>query len=195
MFNFCFVDEIKHLNISQAYKKSRLVIQTYNDHEKTLMLTQAFIIQRMSQRIILVIAASINENHHLYLRNIIQIYTQSKSFLNRMFFSRSFLDLNLSNDAILKVIKSLYNVSKAKAHWFNISWSSQKESQYDEINVRFLFVFHQSEWSKHFQIDKDADKQYVNVEKWSFCWIRRKRAEKSKTNVQKARNADHLHSH
>ncbi len=116
IFNFRFVDEIKHSDTSQTYEKSRLVIQAYNDHEKTLMLTQAFIIQRMSQRIILVIAASIN--HHLYLRNITQTYTQSKSSLNQMFFIRSSLDLDidLSDDAILRVIKSLYDVSEAKAH-------------------------------------------------------------------------------
>ncbi len=116
IFNFRFVDEIKHSDTSQAYEKFRLMIQTYNDHEKTLILTQASTIQRMSQRIILVIAASISENHHLYLRDITQTYTQSKSSLNRMFFIRSLLDLNLSDDAILRVIKSLYNVSKARAH-------------------------------------------------------------------------------
>jgi hypothetical protein len=118
IFNFRFVDEIKHSDTSQAYEKSRLVIQTYNDHEKTLMLTQTSIIQRMSQRIILAIAASISENHHLYLRNIIQTYTQSKSSFNRMFFIRSLfdLDINFFNDAILKIIKSLYDVSEAKAH-------------------------------------------------------------------------------
>jgi formylmethanofuran dehydrogenase subunit B len=48
IFNFRFVDEIKHSNISQTYEKSRLMIQAYNDHEKTLMLTQASTIQRMS---------------------------------------------------------------------------------------------------------------------------------------------------
>jgi hypothetical protein len=116
IFNSRFVDEIKHSDTSQAYEKSRLVIQTYNDHEKTLMLTQASTIQRMNQRIILAITASISENHHLYLRNITQIYIQSKSSLNRMFFIRSSLDLNLSDDAILKIIKSLYDVSEAKAH-------------------------------------------------------------------------------
>jgi hypothetical protein len=73
IFNFRFVDKIKHSDISQTYEKSRLMIQTYNDHEKTLVLTQAFIIQRISQRIIFVIAASIN--HHLYLRDITQTYT------------------------------------------------------------------------------------------------------------------------
>jgi hypothetical protein len=113
IFNFRFFDEIKHSDISQAYEKSRLVIQAYNDHEKTLVLTQAFTIQRMSQRIIL---ASTSENHHLYLRDITQAYIQSKSSLNRMFFIRPPLDLNLSDDAILRVIKSLYDVSEAEAH-------------------------------------------------------------------------------
>jgi hypothetical protein len=116
IFNFRFVDEIKHSDISQTYEKSKLIVQVYNDHEKTLILTQAFIIQRMSQRIILAIAARISENHHLYLRNITQIYIQSKSSLNRMFFIQSFLDLNLSDDAILRIIKSLYDVSEIETH-------------------------------------------------------------------------------
>ncbi len=117
IFNFHFVDEIKQSNISQTYKKSRLMIQIYNDHEKILMQTQALIIQRMSQRIILVIAASMNDCH-LYLKNIIQTNIQSKNSFNRMFFICSSFDLkiNLSDYAILKIIKSLYDVSKAKAH-------------------------------------------------------------------------------
>jgi hypothetical protein len=118
IFNSRFVDEIKHSDISQAYKKSGLVIQTYNDHEKTLVLTQALIIQRMSQRIILAVTASISKKHHLYLRDITQTYTQSKSSLNRMFSIRSSFDLEIdfSDDAILKVIKPVYDVSEAKAH-------------------------------------------------------------------------------
>ncbi len=90
------------------------------------MLTQAFIIQRMSQRIILVIVASIN--HHLYLRNITETYTQSKSSLNRMFFIRSSFDLNLSDNAILRIIKSLYDVSEVKAHWFNTYHTHHKKN-------------------------------------------------------------------
>ncbi len=130
IFKFRFVDEIKHSNISQTYEKSRLMIQTYNDHEKTLMLTQASTIQRMSQRIILAIAASISENHHLYLRNITQTYIQSKSSFNRMFFIRSSFDLNIDlfDDTILKIIKSLYDVSKAKAHWFNTYHDHHKKN-------------------------------------------------------------------
>jgi hypothetical protein len=39
IFNFRFVDEIKHLTTSNAYEKSRLMIQTYNDQDKTLIFT------------------------------------------------------------------------------------------------------------------------------------------------------------
>jgi hypothetical protein len=69
IFNSRFVDEIKHSGTSQAYEKSRLVIQVYNDQEKNLMLTQISIIQRMSQRIILVVVSSIKDCH-FYLRDI-----------------------------------------------------------------------------------------------------------------------------
>jgi hypothetical protein len=48
IFNFRFVDEIKHLDIDKAFEKSRLVMQTLNDQNKNLMLIQSFIIQRMN---------------------------------------------------------------------------------------------------------------------------------------------------
>jgi hypothetical protein len=48
IFNFRFVDEIKHFDIDKAFEKSRLVVQTFNDQNKNLMLTQSSIIQRIS---------------------------------------------------------------------------------------------------------------------------------------------------
>ncbi len=47
-----------------------------------------------------------------------------------MFFIRSSLDLDidLSDDAILRVIKSLYEVSEAKAHWFNTYHDHHKKN-------------------------------------------------------------------
>ncbi len=36
-----------------------------------------------------------------------------------MFFIESFLDLNLSDDAILRIIKLFYDVSEIETHWFN----------------------------------------------------------------------------
>ncbi len=114
IFNFRFVDEIKHSSTSDAYEKFRLVVQAYNDQDKTLILTQSSIIQRMSQRIILALAAI--TKHDLYLRDITQTYVQSKISLNREFFIRSFSELDLSERSILKVIKPLYDVSETGTH-------------------------------------------------------------------------------
>ncbi len=118
IFNFRFVDEIKHSNIADVYEKFKLMIQIYNDHDKTLMLTQSSTIQRMSQRIILVLTACISDCH-LYLRDITQTYVQSKILLNRRFFIRSFFELDLSKNSIIRVVKSLYEVLETETYWFN----------------------------------------------------------------------------
>ncbi len=52
IFNYRFVNEIKHFDIDKAFEKSRLVIQTFNDKNKNLVLTQSSTIQRISQRLI-----------------------------------------------------------------------------------------------------------------------------------------------
>ena len=45
IFNSRFVDEIKHKKTTAAFEKSRLIVQIYNDHEKSIILTQASTIQ------------------------------------------------------------------------------------------------------------------------------------------------------
>ncbi len=115
IFHFKFVDEIKHSYTLNAYEKFKLMIQTYNDHDKTLMLTQSFIIQRMSQRLILALTTCTSDCH-LYLRNITQTYVQSKILLNRKFFIQSFFELELSKNSILRVVKLLYDVFETETH-------------------------------------------------------------------------------
>jgi hypothetical protein len=109
IFNFRFLDEIKHSRTSNAYEKLRLMIQTYNDQDKTLIFTQFLTIQKMSQRIIHVLTTCTSDCH-LYLRDITQAYVQSKTPLNREFFIRSSRELNLSKNSILRVVKSLYQI-------------------------------------------------------------------------------------
>ena len=48
VFNSRFVDEVKNSGIDKAFEKSRLVIQAYNDLEKSAVLTQLPTIQRVS---------------------------------------------------------------------------------------------------------------------------------------------------
>jgi hypothetical protein len=66
------VNEIKHSEIEKAFEKFRLMIQTFNDQNKTLVLIQSSIIQRVSQRLIICLAATLSMK--LYLRDIIQTY-------------------------------------------------------------------------------------------------------------------------
>ena len=114
IFNSRFVDEIKNIGTIDAYEKSRLVMQTYNDQNKTEMLIQTLTIQRMNQRFIL--ALTVNMSHlSLFLRNISQAYVQSTISLARKFFIRPSVELRLG-DAIFKIIKPLYEISEAETH-------------------------------------------------------------------------------
>ena len=75
IFNSRFVDEIKHAGTDKAYEKSRLVVQAYNDQEKDLVLTQSPTIQRVSQRLIVCLAAMFQDNNiKLYLQDVTQAY-------------------------------------------------------------------------------------------------------------------------
>ncbi len=116
IFNSRFVDEIKHFNIDKTFEKFRLVIQTFNDENKNLVLTQSFFIQRVNQRLIVCFVVVFLEIN-LYLKNIIQAYVQSATFLNCDFYVNSFVELikqfDISSNNILKIMKSLYKISKA----------------------------------------------------------------------------------
>jgi hypothetical protein len=121
IFNFRFVDEIKHLDIDKAFEKFRFVMQTFSDQNKNLILIQSSIIQRISQRLIVCLIVVFSKMN-LYLRDIIQTYVQSITSLNRDFFVRSFVELikhfDIDSNSILKVIKSLYDVLEIDNHWF-----------------------------------------------------------------------------
>jgi hypothetical protein len=119
IFNFRFVNEIKHSSIDKAFEKFRLVVQAFKNQNKIMILTQASIIQRINQRLIICLAATLSQMK-LYLRDITQIYVQSRSILNRNFYVQSSSKLikliRIFTDCILKVIKSLYDVSKTNNH-------------------------------------------------------------------------------
>lgn len=140
IFNSRFVDEIKNIGTAAAFEKFRLVVQAYNDHDKEMVLTQAPTIQRMSQRLILALSA-INPQYGLYLRDISQAYVQSTTPLNRQFYIRPPAELGLPRDSILKVIKPLYGVPEAGAHWFNyVPYPSCKEPFNDRVYLRSMLI-------------------------------------------------------
>jgi hypothetical protein len=120
IFNSRFVDEIKNKGTDKAFEKSRLVVQAYKDQEKDMVLTQSPTIQRVSQRLLLALAPTLaNLGVSIYLRDITQAYTQSKTTLNRQFYVRPPAELELPEGSILRVVKPLYGVPEAGNHWFN----------------------------------------------------------------------------
>jgi hypothetical protein len=123
IFNSRFVNEIKHFDIDKAFEKSRLVMQTFNDQNKDLVLTQSSIIQRVNQRLIVCLIVVFSKMN-LYLKNIIQTYVQFVTSLNRDFFVRSSVELikhlDVDSNSILKIVKSLYDVFEVDKHWFVI---------------------------------------------------------------------------
>jgi len=115
------VDKIKHSEINNAFEKSRLIIQAYNDQNKGLVLTQSSIIQHISQKIILTLTPTVQQlrpKTSLYLQNISQAYVQSNTHLKRDIFIRPPLELGLEKDTILQVVKPFYRVPEVGNHWF-----------------------------------------------------------------------------
>lgn len=121
VFNSRFVDEIKNAGTDKAFEKSCLVVQAYNDFNKDLVLTQSPTIQQVCQRLIVCLAAILQDNiTKLYLRDVTQAYVQSTLDLNRDFFIRPPPELitmmGTSPECILKVVKPLYDIPEAGNH-------------------------------------------------------------------------------
>jgi hypothetical protein len=94
-------------------------MQAFKNQNKTLVLTRSPTIQRVSQRLILCLTVMFS-HMKLYLRNITQAYVQSTTSLNRDFYVQSFPELiklmRISDDCILKMIKSLYEMFEIENH-------------------------------------------------------------------------------
>ena len=59
IFNLRLINKVKGKATDSPYKKLRLVIQVYNNNKKEVILIQSLIIQRASQRVIIIIALSL----------------------------------------------------------------------------------------------------------------------------------------
>ena len=190
IFNSRFVDEIKNIGTVDAYEKSRLVVQTYNDDGKAKVLTQAPTIQRMSQRLILALTVSMS-HLGLFFRNIFQVYVQSITSLARKFFIRSPIELGFG-DAILKIIKSLYGVSEAGAHWFNTYHKHHTEKLFMQQSTYDSCLLYINKEGKGFevvglQIDDTlilGDEIFANAENFHFHEAKLLAKEKEKLTSQ-----------
>ena len=119
VFGSRFVDEIKFAGTDKAMEKSRLVIQAYNHNGKETTLTQSPTLQRVSQRLLISLAACLRpKGVHMFLRDISQAYVQSTSELNRPFYIHPPKKLGCAPGNIFKVVKPLYGIAESGNHWF-----------------------------------------------------------------------------
>ena len=82
--------------------------------KKKMIMTQSFTIQRINQRLILILTAIID--HGLYFRNIFQTYVQSVISLTKEFYIRFSIEFDLKLDHVFKMIKSLYKIFEIGVH-------------------------------------------------------------------------------
>ena len=116
LFKSRLVCEIRGKMTDKSYEKSRLVVQDYNDTEKTALLTQAPTIQRCSQRLLLLISPALRiRKMKIMLRDITQAYTQSKTEMNRIviYHLPAELKKRYPEGTVLCVVKPLYGLAKA----------------------------------------------------------------------------------
>lgn len=119
IFNSRFVDELKNIGTAEAFEKSRLVVQAYMDQGKGSVLTESPTLQRVSQRVILALAAMLlKPQTGLFLRDITQAYTQATTRLNRVFYIRPPPEIGFPPGTILRVIKPLYGIPESGNHWY-----------------------------------------------------------------------------
>ena len=101
------------------------------------MLTQSPTIQRVSQRLILYIAAI--GLYSLYLRDISQAYVQFTINLNYEFYVRLprelQSELRIGKDTVLKVLKPLYGVPEAGNHWFKTYYLYHVQQLYIDQSI------------------------------------------------------------
>ncbi len=116
LFKSRLVRKIKGKTTNKPYKNSRLVVQSYNDTEKTALLTQAPTIQQCSQCLLLSVAPTLQKRGmKIMLRDITQAYTQSKTGLNRtvICYLPAKLKKKYLEGTILLIVKLLYGLPEA----------------------------------------------------------------------------------
>lgn len=122
LFRSRMVREIKGKN-DKPYEKSHLTIQGHCDSDKEAILTQSPTIERMSQRLILILAPGLMKDHGMtvVLRDITLAYPQSKSAFQSTICADLLTKLKdrYSLGTLIRFVKPLHEIAEAGVHWFN----------------------------------------------------------------------------
>ncbi|KHJ35434.1 hypothetical protein EV44_g3664 [Erysiphe necator] len=113
IFKTSFVDDIKHRGTEKEYTKSRLVVQMYKDDEKNSVLTQSPNLQRVSQRIILALAAMLPWGYSF--GTLSRHMSSQQGIFHEISTFGHCQSLAVMNDP--KTSKTLYGIPKAGNYW------------------------------------------------------------------------------
>lgn len=110
-----FVDTMKNEGTPEAFEKSRLVVQGFND--KHDFLTHSPTVQRASQRLLLAIAPC-DPRMEFIIRDVSQAFVQSETSIKRPIFVRPPSILGYPHGTLFRVNRPLYGIPEAGIHWF-----------------------------------------------------------------------------
>ncbi|KAH8193590.1 hypothetical protein TruAng_012245 [Truncatella angustata] len=131
IFKTRLVREIKG-KTTRPYEKSRLVVQGYGDDSKDQILTQAPTIQRVSQRLILVLGPTLIKSYGMVgeLRDITQAYPQAHDQLARHILAvlPPELQAKYPEGTVLWIKKPLYGLAESGLYWFKTYHSHHTEN-------------------------------------------------------------------
>jgi hypothetical protein len=130
VFKSRLVNKVKGKTTETPYEKSRLVIQAFNDMGKESILTLSPTIQRTSQRLVIALVTSLQKKGcKMSLRDIIQAYCQSTSFLKRLILD--YLPDQIKHlypkGSLMHVGKPLYGIPESGTHWYVTYSTHHKE--------------------------------------------------------------------
>jgi Reverse transcriptase (RNA-dependent DNA polymerase) len=136
IYGMRYVDAIKNIGEESEFEKSRLVVQAYSDDAARHILTSAPTCQRVSQRLILALAA-LHPDMSIYARDISQACTQANTRLVRRVFVKAPPEAMVAEDEVLEVLLPLYGLPESGLHWFSTYQShhikklQMSETEYD----------------------------------------------------------------
>lgn len=140
IFKSRIVHEIKGKTTNKPYEKSRLVAQGYGDAGKDWILTQSPTIQRVSQRLVVVMAACMltGTDATLNLRDITQAYIQSTTDLQRTILLQLPVEMRDKYPAgtMMWCVKPLYGIAESGVHWF-VTYQNHHKDKLDMAQSTF----------------------------------------------------------
>lgn len=123
IYDYRWVDKIKNISkneldtpVDDPYRKSILCSRNFRDSGTVTFPLRAPTVSNTGFRIMLALAASFPAKN-VFLYDVQQIFTQSKSSLERDVYMRAPPELNLPNRYILQVLESLYGFSEGAHPW------------------------------------------------------------------------------